>query len=114
MPLERHAAVRVGVVDDDPVTLEIVAAFLQADGCDVFTYESPGEFLASLNTIQLDCLVLDVFMPGCTGLEFLALLGGTQFRAPVIMMSGRGDIPLAVAAIQAGAFDFIEKPIRSD
>jgi FixJ family two-component response regulator len=104
-------ALKVAIVDDDPVTLEILGAILQTEGYHVHPYADADQFLAALERTQPDCVLLDVFMPGCSGLDVLVLIGGMQHRAPIIMISARSDIPTAAAAIEAGAYDFVEKPV---
>ena len=68
----------------------------------------------SRSELKPDCLLLDVHMPARSGLDVLEAIGGRPYPAPVIMISGQGDIPMAVAAIKAGAHDFIEKPFDAD
>jgi two-component system response regulator FixJ len=101
----------VVVVDDDPATQDLLATILQLGGCQAQTYAGGDAFLAVADTLRPDCLLLDVYMPIRSGLDVLKAIGGPAYPAPVIMVSARGDIPLAVAAMKAGAYDFIEKPI---
>jgi two-component system, LuxR family, response regulator FixJ len=105
---------KIAIVDDDPGVLDALGTLFQMEGCSVLTYSSGDQFLASTHRNQLDCLLLDVNMPGFSGMQVLAALGGSAYRPPVIMISGLGDIPMAVAAIKAGAYDFIEKPFDTD
>jgi FixJ family two-component response regulator len=107
-----RVALEVAIVDDDPVILDELAVIFQADGFRVRTFISGGALLGAA-TPPPDCLVLDLHMPGMSGFDVLALIGGERYPAPIIMMSGRGDIATAVATIEAGAHDFIEKPFES-
>jgi FixJ family two-component response regulator len=77
----------------------------------VRTYPGADEFLADAGQIQPDCVLLDVFMPNCSGLDVLTLIGAPEYPAPIMMISGRSDMPTALTALASGAFDFIEKPI---
>jgi FixJ family two-component response regulator len=100
----------VVVVDDDPTTRDLLTTALQLGGCRVRAYAGADEFLAMAATTIPDCLLLDVYMPVRSGLDVLEAIRGPDYPAPVIMISARGDIPLVVAAMKAGAYDFIEKP----
>lgn len=100
----------VFVVDDDDAVREAVGLLLRSNGFRVETKASAAEFLASYNPNRRGCLVLDVRMPGMNGMELQAKLAADRVCIPVIIISGHGDIPMAVAAVQAGAVDFIEKP----
>ncbi len=99
----------VFVVDDDPDVRKSVALLARSVGLEVETYSSAREFLDGYDPSKPGCLVLDVRMPGMTGLEMQkesALLDGP----PVIFVSAHGEIPLATQAIRSGALDFIQKP----
>ena len=80
----------------------------------VRVYESATSFLAGLATLQAGCLITDVRMPDMTGLELLQQLRGKGIKLPVIVITGHGDIPLAVEAMKCGALDFIEKPFAEE
>ena len=106
-----HASVRlVCVVDDDEVIREVLTAVFDADGFMVQAFESGEHFLAHRFAEPPACVLLDVLMPGRSGLEVLKALNAAGSSAPVIMISGSADIPMAVDAIRLGALDFIEKP----
>jgi len=105
---------KIAVVDDDPGVLDALGTLFEMDGCSVLTFASGDQFLVSAHRNQLDCLLLDVNMPGLSGMQVLSALGGSSYPPLVIMISGVGDIPMAVAAIKAGADDFIEKPFDAD
>ena len=102
----------VYIVDDDasvrhaPLTL-VRAMHLQAEA-----YESAGQFLDALNSTRPGCILLDVRMPGTSGLELLEQFGREEVPLPVIVMSAYGDVPTVVRAMKAGALDFLEKPCR--
>ena len=106
-----HASVRlVCVVDDDEVIREVLTAVFDAHGFMVQAFESGEHFLAHRFAEPPACVLLDVLMPGRSGLEVLKALNAAGSSAPVIMISGSADIPMAVDAIRHGALDFIEKP----
>ncbi len=104
----------VFVVDDDEAVRDSLMALLDAVGLKAQAYGSAREFLDGYDSSQPGCLVLDVRMPGMSGLELQKKLAASQFRVPVIIITGHGDIPMAVEAMKAGAVDFIEKPFRED
>jgi two-component system, LuxR family, response regulator FixJ len=104
----------IAVVDDDPAVLDALETIFKIDGFVVRTYASGDEFLASQRPEPPDCLLLDVCMPGRSGIEVLTAIGGKSYHAPVIMISGNGDIPDAVRAIKSGAQDFISKPFDAE
>lgn len=114
MGQDRDRRLTVAVVDDDPAVRDSLAIVFQMEGFDVWTYGSADEFLASAKAITPDCLLLDVHMPLRSGLDVLEAVGGAQYPAPIVMISGQGDIPMAVSAIKAGAHDFIEKPFDAE
>jgi FixJ family two-component response regulator len=100
----------VCVVDDDETIRELLSAVFDADGFLVESYEDGGAFLAQHPSTPPACVLLDVLMPGKSGLEVLKELNARGASSPVIMISGSADIPMAVDAIKHGALDFIEKP----
>jgi two-component system CheB/CheR fusion protein len=101
------------VVDDDSTVREAMCDLLEANGRTVETYDSCEAFLKVYRPGQQGCLVVDALMPGMSGLELLQRLKGERHRLPAIMITGHGDVPMAVQAMKAGAADFIEKPIGS-
>lgn len=111
---DRSATLNVAVVDDDPAVRDSLATIFEMEGFRVWTYGGGDEFLTDAATITPDCLLLDVHMPARSGLEVLEAIGGARYMAPIVMISGQGDIPMAVAAIKAGAHDFIEKPFDAE
>lgn len=104
----------VVVVDDDPAVRESVEALLSAHGLAAKAFGSAGEFLDRFDPGTAACVLLDVRMPGMDGLTLLERLGPARQGVPVIMVTGHGDVPMAVRAMQAGAVDFVEKPFEHD
>ena len=100
----------VFVVDDDPAIRESLALLLGSNGFQVATYAEAEAFLQSYEPSQSGCLLLDIRMPGMSGLELQEELRAQRIRVPVIIITGHGDVPTAVQAMKTGAFDFIEKP----
>jgi FixJ family two-component response regulator len=104
----------IGLVDDEPGMLRALSRLLRIKGFAVRTFESPEVFLAGLADAQLDCVVLDVAMPGLNGLELQVRLKGLGARLPIIFLTGQGDIPMSVRAIKAGAVNFLTKPVEQE
>ncbi len=98
------------VVDDDEGVRDSLAALLEADGFRVAAYASAEAFLKREAIDGHACLLADVRMPGMDGLELLGRLADQRSVMPVIMITGHGDVPMAVRAMKLGAVDFIEKP----
>jgi two-component system response regulator FixJ len=104
----------VHVIDDDEAMRQSLAFLLGAVGMEVQTYESAEAFLEIAPTIKAGCVITDVRMPGLSGVELLRQLRGRQVSIPVIMITGHGDVPLAVEAMKIGAMDFLEKPFDDE
>jgi FixJ family two-component response regulator len=102
----------VMVVDDDSGVRNAMRSLLKSVGLESAQYASAQEFLAAYQPNQPGCLVLDIRMPGMSGLELQQQLNLRGAVIPVIFMTGHGDIPMAVEAMQHGAFDFLQKPFR--
>lgn len=102
----------VFVVEDDEAVRKLMRTLLHSVGLNAATFASAQEFLTNYHPHQGGCLVLDVRMPGMSGLELQQLLNMRGAILPVIFVSGHGDIPMAVEAMQHGAFDFLPKPFR--
>ena len=102
----------VHLVDDDEAIRRSVGFMLKTSGFHVRTYESGDDLLKSASNLEAGCILLDIRMPGMDGLELQAALRDKGIGLPVIIMTGHGDVPLAVQAMKAGAVDFIEKPFE--
>ena len=100
------------VVDDDPAVRGTLSVILCRDGYEVVCFAEGASFLGAARAREPACVLLDVYLPGRSGLEILKELNAEEYPAPILMISGRGDIPMAVEAIKHGALDFIEKPFR--
>jgi len=100
------------IVDDDSAVRDALKLLLRSVGQAVETYASAQEFLDSYGTDRPGCLVLDIRMPGISGLELQQKLNEKHSILPIIFITGHGDVPMAVEAMQAGAVDFIQKPFR--
>jgi FixJ family two-component response regulator len=100
------------VVDDDPAVRETLSMVLSAGGYQVICFADGAALLKVARTRTPACILLDVHIPGESGLDILKELHGEDYPAPIFMISGQGDIATAVGAIKSGALDFIEKPFR--
>ncbi len=100
------------VVDDDAGVRSAMRALLKSVGLESQLFTSAREFLAAYQPAQPGCLLLDIRMPGTSGLELQQQLNLRGAVLPVIFMTGHGDVPMAVEAMQQGAFDFLQKPFR--
>lgn len=102
----------VFAVDDDVAVLESLTLLLRSVGLPAQTYGSASEFLDAYDPAAPGCLVLDVRMPGMSGLELQERLHALGSKLPIIFITAHGDVPMAVKAVKAGAVDFIQKPFR--
>jgi len=102
------------VIDDDEAVRQSIEFLLRASNINVKTYESAGAFLDVVSGISSGCIVTDVRMPEMSGIDLLRRLRELRVTLPVIVITGHGDVPLAVEAMKAGAADFIEKPFDDD
>jgi FixJ family two-component response regulator len=100
----------VYVVDDDEAVRDSLQWLLEGASYRVQTFDSAEAFLSGFDQSAIACLVLDVRMPGMSGLELQELLVGRKITLPIIFITGHGDVPMAVATMKKGAVDFIEKP----
>ncbi|MFO1406162.1 MAG: response regulator [Steroidobacteraceae bacterium] len=100
----------VGVIDPDPVARRGLRALLNRNGVDVSTYDSAESYLTSVNGRSASCLIVDVLLPGMSGLDLLRRLRHAGNDVPVVLLADESDVPTAVAAMREGATDFIEKP----
>jgi two-component system response regulator FixJ len=104
----------VHLVDDDEAIRESLSFLLGTAGLEARPYDSAEAFLAALPAAGAGCVVTDVRMPGMNGLDLVRRLRELGSSLPVVVMTGHGDIPLAVEAMKAGAVDFIEKPFGDE
>ena len=104
----------VFVVDDDQAMRTSLQWLIESTGMKVLTFESADAFLAGYYPGRAGCLLVDVRMPGMSGLELQAYLTREGYRLPVIIITGHGDVAMAVKAMKAGAMDFIEKPFHDE
>ena len=102
----------VFVVDDDPSVREALSSLIRSVGLSVKTFSSAQEFLTSQRPDAPACLVLDVRLPGLSGLDLQRELAATHSSIPIIFITGHGDIPMTVEAMKAGAVEFLTKPFR--
>jgi two-component system, LuxR family, response regulator FixJ len=104
----------VHVIDDDGALRESLAFLLGTAHLRVRTYESATVFLDALDRAEPGCIITDVRMPGISGVELLRRLKSLKAAFPVIVITGHGDVPLAVEAMKLGAVEFLEKPFEDD
>jgi FixJ family two-component response regulator len=97
------------IVDDDAAVCDVLSQVFTLEGYRVTTFEDSTSFIAAARTRSPTCVLLDLCMPGKSAFDVLEDLDARNYPAPIVIMSGRGDIPTAVKAIKAGAHDFIEK-----
>jgi FixJ family two-component response regulator len=100
----------VFVVDDDPAVRDSIAMLVRGEGLEVKTFDSPRSLLAELGHCNPGCLIVDLRLPGLSGLELQEHLAGDDNVPPIIFLTGYGTVPAAVRALKAGAMDFLEKP----
>lgn len=100
----------VYVVDDDQAVRDSLRWLIESVGLNVKTFSNGQELLENFNESEISCLVLDVRMPGISGLDLQQRLKNMNSKVPVIIVTGHADVPMAIQAMKAGAFDFIEKP----
>ncbi|ABE38580.1 response regulator transcription factor FixJ [Rhodopseudomonas palustris] len=104
----------VYVIDDDQAMRESIDFLLTSANYEVRLFESAPAFLDAMADVEFGCVLSDVRMPGIDGLDLLKRLKASRSRLPVVIMTGHGDVPLAVEAMKLGAIDFIEKPFDDD
>jgi len=104
----------VHVIDDDEAVRESLIFLLRTAGLEVKGHVSATDFLEVLTTVELGCIISDVRMPGISGIDLLRRLKELNIAVPVIVMTGHGDVPLAVEAMKFGAVDFLEKPFDDE
>jgi two-component system response regulator FixJ len=104
----------VHVIDDDEALRDSLTFLLRTARIDVQSYPSAAAFLEALPEANLSCVITDVRMPGMSGIDLLRRLRERKISVPVIVITGHGDIPLAVEAMRIGATDFLEKPFDDE
>lgn len=102
---------RIALIDDDEAVLDSLRLYLRREGVEAACFESADAFVGT-NTEPFDVIVADVRMPGLSGIDLVRRLAAQGAPTPVILITGHGDIDMAVAAIKLGAFDFLEKPFE--
>lgn len=107
-------AMKIAIVDDEKDMRQSISQWLALSGFDTETFASAEEALKGLSTDYPGIVVSDIKMPGMDGMQFLRKLKGVDSSLPVIMITGHGDVPMAVEAMRIGAFDFLEKPFNPD
>jgi len=106
--------VKVYVIEDDEAMRDSLNFLLDSAGLEVTLFETAQHFLDALPGLDFGCVVSDVRMPGVDGIELLKRMKAGQSRFPILIMTGHGDVPLAVEAMKLGAVDFLEKPFEDD
>jgi two-component system response regulator FixJ len=104
----------VHIIDDDEAVRQSLAFLLRSAQIEVCTYDSASAFLKAIAEMKCGCVITDVRMPGMSGIELLRELKARDIALPVIVVTGHGDVPLAVEAMKSGAVDFIEKPFDDE
>ena len=105
---------KVYVIDDDEAMRDSLNFLLDSADFDVTLFETAVKFLDILPSLDFGCVVSDVRMPGLDGIELLKRMKAGHSTFPIVIMTGHGDIPLAVEALKLGAVDFLEKPFEDD
>jgi two-component system, LuxR family, response regulator FixJ len=105
---------KVYVIDDDAAMRDSLQFLLDSSGFDVTLFDAAQDFLDALPGLSFGCVVSDVRMPGIDGIELLKHMKAADNRFPILIMTGHGDVPLAVEAMKLGAIDFLEKPFEEE
>jgi two-component system response regulator FixJ len=105
---------KVYVIDDDAAMRDSLNFLLDAAGFDVTLFDTAAKFLNVLPSLDFGCVVSDVRMPGIDGIELLKRAKALNSQFPIVIITGHGDVPLAVEAMKLGAVDFLEKPFEDD
>jgi FixJ family two-component response regulator len=111
-PVKETKPLMVCIIDNDAAIRDSLCFLIESEHIPVATFASAREFLDHWNPERTGCLLLDIRMPGMSGLELQAELSRQKSRVPLIMITGFGDVQMAVQAMKKGAFDFFEKPIH--
>src|SRR6202045_516734 len=107
-----HSQEVVFVIDDDASMRTSLSSLFRSVGLKVEVFDSAADFLRVARPDAASCLVLDVRLPGVSGLDFQAELAKANIRIPIVFITGHGDIPMTVKAMKAGAVEFLTKPFR--
>jgi two-component system response regulator FixJ len=105
---------KVYIIDDDEAMRDSLNFLLDSANFNVTLFETALRFLEALPGLEFGCVVSDVRMPGLDGIELLKRMKADQSKFPIVIMTGHGDVPLAVEAMKQGAVDFLEKPFEDD
>ncbi|CCE04686.1 two component transcriptional regulatory protein, LuxR family [Bradyrhizobium sp. STM 3843] len=105
---------KVYVIDDDEAMRDSLNFLLDSSGFEVILFEDAQSFLDALADLSFGCVVSDVRMPGIDGIELLKRMKAAHSSFPIVVMTGHGDVPLAVEAMKLGAIDFLEKPFEDE
>jgi two-component system, LuxR family, response regulator FixJ len=106
---ESERSEEILIVDDDATVRDSLSMLFALEGYRVTTFMDGTSFVSAARTRPIACVLLDIYVPGKSGLEILKDLDANSYAAPILIMSAHGNIPIAVEAIKSGAFDFIEK-----
>ncbi|MEI6559763.1 MAG: response regulator [Rhodospirillaceae bacterium] len=112
--MNEHVESQVAIIDDDDALRDALVVLVTAAGWRADGYASAEAFLASLDGERAGCALIDVRLPGIDGMELFRKLAEVAPGFPVVILTGHGDVPMAVEALKAGAIDFIEKPFDPD
>ena len=104
----------VNIVDDDELVRASIQGMLKSVGLQSEAFATPQEFLGSQHSDGPSCLILDVQLPGLSGLDFQRELADAGFQIPIVFITGHGDIPMSVKAMKSGAVEFLTKPFRDE
>jgi FixJ family two-component response regulator len=107
----QHTPDLLAILDDDKSVQSALQDLIESEGMSTLCYDSAEQFLDSGARHKAACLIADIGMPGISGIELQAKLQAERYRIPIIFLTGRGDIPLAVSAMKQGASDFFTKPV---
>jgi two-component system response regulator FixJ len=111
---ENQPSREIFIVDDDPIVRDVLSEVFAQAGYRAISFVDGASFVAAARERIPGCVILDIYMPGRSGLEILRDIDAPNYPAPIFVASGRGDIPSAVEAIKNGAFDFIEKRLDAE
>ncbi len=114
MPPNAKSAPVVHIIDDDDAVRDSLALLMNSVGIDARQYASANAFLEASPPDTTGCVVLDVRMPGISGLQLFKEMNRRRMSWPVLFITGHGDVPMAVEAMRDGAFDFVQKPFREN